>query len=92
MVISPKPLPMAAVEALRKAGFRTDINYMQVPRCDTCQHWKRYWKVDTGSCLRLINPEGPLWARGLASVGTQEVQTREDFGCVEWAAGKLETQ
>lgn len=57
-------------------NFRVIIE-KHAPRCDTCKHWDRFELEDKGICH----------LAGMAILfAADELETREEFGCVSWEA------
>lgn len=54
--------------------FKPDVDYMPVPRCETCAHWRPDSEL-TGGCMR-VTIQG--------KVGIFYFSTTANFGCVDW--------
>lgn len=58
---------------------------MPVPRCDTCKHWDAYGSYgppELGICQQTGNDA----KFSSNESGGGEVETHNDFGCVQWEA------
>jgi hypothetical protein len=71
------------------------IKYERYEVCDTCKHWrrKRYHselpeQIHWGYCARLVEINHELFAAYADTYGMRcnEIETRENFGCVCWGA------
>lgn len=61
---------------IKHCPMKSDVVYMPVPRCYSCVYWSRFELETVGVCNMVRIPTAP------ASADTME--TREDFGCVQW--------
>jgi len=68
--------------------MQDDVAYMPVPRCETCKHWKRdeITMARTAECLRREMGVDVLTSHGSSKKIHVQMQTRHDFGCVQWEA------
>ena len=62
--------------------FEPDVAYMPVPRCDSCAHWipVKHLEHTWSACEELST------GRVASTEGDDVIQTRADFGCVQWKA------
>lgn len=60
--------------------FKVDVAYMPVPRCDLCAHWVpvKHLEHTWSACEELST--GTV----ASTEGDDVIQTRADFGCVQW--------
>jgi len=69
---------------LERYGFEPGRVYMAVPRCDGCKWWAREQPgYNLGECT--FGGSGRCFVEAVRG-GPVKLQTREDFGCVQFQA------
>lgn len=67
---------------VQPAEFKPDTAYMEVPRCDSCKHWRHVLR-GLGVCEKLNTVNDAVVVTGGAYA---QLQTRGHFGCVQFEA------
>ena len=67
---------------VKHCPFKPDVAYMPVPRCDGCKHWAPLKEPDHTWSDCLVLSTGTV----VSTEGDEVIQTRKDFGCVQWEA------
>lgn len=83
-----KPAEEIAAIIKEHCPFKDGVAYMPVPRCETCAYWEPRSKLThTWSVCALsrdVQGSGNMLAVLRMDANDCPVQTRNDFGCIQW--------